>query len=159
MTDDRPLELQVQEFGERVRALGTGLSGTVVGQLWAPVADFALSLKDGKLGTDALSASARVRLSDGALAIRNLAARYVGHTLSGGSGSLVLAKGTFALSALYRGEWWAPRRTKALRRTAAAALRLIGNAEALQALEDAAARGPRGVRVAARAARTARKPA
>lgn len=81
-------------------------SGTVVGQLSAPVADFALSLKDGKLGTDALWASARVRLSDGALAIRDLAARYVGHTLSSGSGSLELAKGTFALSALYRGEWF-----------------------------------------------------
>jgi hypothetical protein len=55
--------------------------------------------------------------------------------------------------ALYRGEWWAPFRTATLRRTAAAALRQIGTGEALQVLEDAAERGPGGIRAAARAAR------
>jgi hypothetical protein len=53
--------------------------------------------------------------------------------------------------ALYKGEWWAPRRTSALRSAAAAALVRIGTPEALAVLEDAIAQGPRGVRSAARA--------
>lgn len=52
---------------------------------------------------------------------------------------------------LHRGEWWAPFRTASLRTIAAVALRRIGTPEALAVLEDAAARGSRGVRVAARA--------
>jgi hypothetical protein len=56
--------------------------------------------------------------------------------------------------ALYSGEWWAPFRTAELRRTAASALRQIGTAEAMTVLDEAADRGPRGVRSAARAART-----
>ncbi len=54
-------------------------------------------------------------------------------------------------SALYRGEWWAPRRTAALRDAAAQALARIAAPEALAALEEAAASGSRGVRTAARA--------
>ena len=53
-------------------------------------------------------------------------------------------------AALYRGEWWAPGRTAALRRTAAAALRRIGTPDALAVLEEAAKKGTRGVRNAAR---------
>jgi HEAT repeats/PBS lyase HEAT-like repeat len=52
---------------------------------------------------------------------------------------------------LYRGEWWAPRRTAAFRAAAAAALARIGTPEALAVLELAAATGSRGVRSAARA--------
>jgi HEAT repeat protein len=52
---------------------------------------------------------------------------------------------------LYHGTWWAPFRTGALRRAAAGALRRIGGAEATAVLEEAAAKGPRGVRSAARA--------
>jgi hypothetical protein len=52
---------------------------------------------------------------------------------------------------LYRGDWWAPRRTAALRSAAAAALGRIGTPEAMSVLHDAAARGPRGVRAAVRA--------
>jgi HEAT repeat protein len=51
---------------------------------------------------------------------------------------------------LYRGEWWAPARTAALRQAAASALRQIGRPETLAILEEAAARGSRGVRTAAR---------
>jgi HEAT repeats len=51
---------------------------------------------------------------------------------------------------LYRGEWWAPRRTAMLRAAAAAALARIGTPEARAVLEQAAAAGPRGVRAAAR---------
>jgi HEAT repeat protein len=53
--------------------------------------------------------------------------------------------------ALYRGEWWAPRRTAQLRTAAAAALARIGTAEATELLREAAHHGPRGVRNAARA--------
>jgi hypothetical protein len=52
--------------------------------------------------------------------------------------------------ALYKGEWWAPRRTSALRHAAGAALARIGTAGAFEVLEEAAARGTRGVRAAAR---------
>jgi hypothetical protein len=53
---------------------------------------------------------------------------------------------------LYRGEWWAPRRTNRLRNAAARALRATGSEEAQRALEEAASQGPRGVRRLARAA-------
>jgi hypothetical protein len=53
--------------------------------------------------------------------------------------------------ALYRGEWWAPWRNAMLRGAAAAALARIGTPEALAILEEALARGTRGVRAAARA--------
>src|SRR5207249_10458413 len=52
--------------------------------------------------------------------------------------------------ALYKGEWWAPRRTAAIRTTAAAALARVGTPEALAVLEEAASSGPRGVRSAVR---------
>ncbi|HXD72594.1 MAG TPA: HEAT repeat domain-containing protein [Vicinamibacterales bacterium] len=48
------------------------------------------------------------------------------------------------------GEWWAPRRTSALRSTAAAALARIGTNEAFAVLEEAVNTGPRGLRNAAR---------
>src|SRR5262249_38791368 len=51
---------------------------------------------------------------------------------------------------LYRGEWWAPRRTTAIRTAAAAALARIGTPEAVAALDEAAASGTRGVRAAVR---------
>jgi len=51
---------------------------------------------------------------------------------------------------LYRGEWWAPFRTAALRQAAAAALRQIGAPETIAVLQEAAARGSRGVRSAAK---------
>ena len=53
--------------------------------------------------------------------------------------------------ALYRGEWWAPRRTAAIRDAAAQALARIAAPEAVAALEEAAASGSRGIRTAARA--------
>ena len=53
-------------------------------------------------------------------------------------------------AALYKGEWWAPRRTRVLRSAAASALARIGTSEALGVLDEAVARGSRGVRSAAR---------
>lgn len=47
--------------------------------------------------------------------------------------------------------WWAPGRTRALRDAAAGALARIGTTEALDALDEAARTGARGVRKAARA--------
>jgi HEAT repeat protein len=52
--------------------------------------------------------------------------------------------------ALYRGEWWAPRRTSTVRGAAAASLARIGTPDALDVLEEAMASGPRGVRSAVR---------
>ncbi len=52
--------------------------------------------------------------------------------------------------ALQQGEWWAPARTRALKARAAAALRRIGTPEARRVLEEAAARGSRTTRAAAR---------
>lgn len=53
--------------------------------------------------------------------------------------------------ALYKGEWWAPRRTRELRTAAASALARIGTDRAQALLEEAARTGSRGVRSAARA--------
>jgi hypothetical protein len=53
--------------------------------------------------------------------------------------------------ALYRGEWWAPRRTALLRSAAATALTRIGTPAAHGVLEEARRSGPRGVRTAVRA--------
>jgi HEAT repeat protein len=61
-------------------------------------------------------------------------------------------------SALYRGEWWAPRRTRALREAAADALARIGTPDALAVLDEAGSSGPRGVRAAVRAS-AQRRPA
>jgi HEAT repeat protein len=52
--------------------------------------------------------------------------------------------------ALYKGEWWAPRRTGILRSAAAAALARIGTADAYAVLDEAVASRVRGVRKAAR---------
>jgi HEAT repeat protein len=60
--------------------------------------------------------------------------------------------------ALYKGEWWAPRRTRELRTAAASALARIGTPEATELLEEAARTGPRGVRAAARAQLAAARP-
>jgi hypothetical protein len=78
-------------------------------------------------------------------------------------GALKDPEGVPALkSALYRGEWWAPRRTAALRDAAAQSLARIAAPEAIAALEEAAASGSRGIRTAARthlaSGRTGRSP-
>ena len=54
--------------------------------------------------------------------------------------------------ALYQGEWAAPFETRRMRAAAASALRWVGTPAALDVLREAAQRGPRGVRQAARAA-------
>lgn len=51
---------------------------------------------------------------------------------------------------LYGGDWWAPVRTATLRQAAATALRRIGTSDSLGILEEAAVKGSRGVRNAAR---------
>jgi len=52
--------------------------------------------------------------------------------------------------ALYRGEWYAPGRTRMLRSAAAAALARISTPDAVAVLEEAASSGPRNVRAIAR---------
>jgi len=58
---------------------------------------------------------------------------------------------------LYKGNWWAPRRTAAIRSAAASAIARIGTPDAVAVLEAAATRGSRGVRAAARAALAGRR--
>jgi hypothetical protein len=53
--------------------------------------------------------------------------------------------------ALHQGDWRAPFKARRLRAAAAQALRRVGTPAAVDVLREAAARGPRGVRVAARA--------
>jgi hypothetical protein len=53
--------------------------------------------------------------------------------------------------ALYTGEWWAPRRTRALRSAAAAALARIGTPDSQAVLQEALDRGSRRVRAVVRA--------
>jgi hypothetical protein len=66
-------------------------------------------------------------------------------------GALKDPKGVEPLKeSLYRGEWWAPRRTTALRTAAATALARIGTAEAIAALDEASTAPQRGVRAAVR---------
>jgi hypothetical protein len=52
--------------------------------------------------------------------------------------------------ALHRGDFWAPLRTRKARAAAAASLRKIGTAPAIEALKAAASHGSRGARTAAR---------
>jgi hypothetical protein len=66
-------------------------------------------------------------------------------------GALKDADGVPALKdALYRGEWWAPRRTATLRNAAAAALARIASPAAIEVLEDASTNGTRSIRAIAR---------
>ena len=51
---------------------------------------------------------------------------------------------------LYSGSLWTPFKTAALRRAAASALKRIGSPEATAVLDEAIAKGSRGVRNAAR---------
>jgi hypothetical protein len=76
----------------------------------------------------------------------------------GALGALKDPEGIAALKqALHRGEWWAPRRSTALRSAAAAALARIGSADAVGVLDEAAASGCRGARAAARLHLTSRR--
>ena len=64
----------------------------------------------------------------------------------GGPGAIEALK-----ESLYRRDWWSPWRTQRARALAAGALRRIGTPEALEVLRQATRRGPRGVRLVARA--------
>ena len=67
-------------------------------------------------------------------------------------GALAATEAVDALTgALRGGEWWAPMRTRRARSAAAASLKRIGTPAALDALQEAARRGSRGTRAAARA--------
>ena len=92
-----------------------------------------------------------------------LFAYLVRHVSRRGTGTALVVRAIEALGALregsgtpllrdvlYGGEWWAPRRRSTLRAAAAGALARIATADAVEILQQAAVRGPRGVRAAAR---------
>lgn len=81
------------------------------------------------------------------------AVESLGHLRAGDPESLDALR-----AVLYRGDWWAPRRTARLRQAAAAALRAVGTPEAEVILNEAVAAGPAGTRRAARAALAAPAP-
>ena len=116
------------------------------------------------------SASARETLSDELTAVRDVRAaplcvHFVRHLTPRTSTTLYLAAikalGTVGgdgtpealKEVLYRGDWWAPLRTRALRSAAAEALGKMGGPTALDVLREASTSGPRGVRAIARAER------
>jgi HEAT repeat protein len=67
-------------------------------------------------------------------------------------GMLRAPEGVLALrDAMYRGEWYAPGRTRMLRTAAAAALARIATTESVAALEEAVASAPRRIRAIAKA--------
>jgi len=82
-------------------------SGTVNGPLDGPAADLSLSLKQGRLGTDALALDGRLLVQPGRIQVRSLSASYLAHKLSGGEGSVDLAKGTYSFTGVFQTEVFA----------------------------------------------------
>ncbi len=79
-------------------------NGTVNGPVDQPMADVALSLKQGKLGTDSLSLDGRLLTGPDGFQVRSLSAAYLAHRLTGGEGSLDLRKGTFGFKGQFQTE-------------------------------------------------------
>jgi hypothetical protein len=95
---------------ERMRALSVkgdlSGTGTITGPLAKPSMTFLVSLKDGRLGTDPISAETRATLGPESIQFNSLKLTYLAHSLNGGTGSLDMRKGTFFLSATYAGDYF-----------------------------------------------------
>jgi translocation and assembly module TamB len=85
------------------------VSGTasVTGTPSQPAVDMTVALKDGKLGTDPLSLGGRVQLQAGLVQVHAVSAAYLAHKLSGGEGSIDLAKGLFGFKGVFQTEVFA----------------------------------------------------
>lgn len=108
------LALAVQFDGVPMQRLGVNaiqgmLSGTatVTGPLARPAADVAVSLKQGKLGTDPLSLDGRLLVLADGFEVRSVSASYLAHRLTGAEGTLDLRKGTFAFKGKFQTEVFA----------------------------------------------------
>jgi translocation and assembly module TamB len=85
------------------------VSGTasVTGSLSKPSVDAAVSLKDGKLGTDPLALGGRAQFQAGLIQVHAVSASYLAHKLSGGEGSIDLSKGLFGFKGVFQTEVFA----------------------------------------------------
>ncbi len=79
-------------------------AGNVTGPVAQPEADVSVSLKQGRLGTDALSLDGRLLARSGGIEVKSVSAAYLAHKITGGEGSLDLTKGTFAFKGQFQTE-------------------------------------------------------
>jgi translocation and assembly module TamB len=87
------------------------LSGTagMDGPLDAPGYTLAVSLNDGRLGTDALSLGGELVIRPEAITVKAFTFGYLSHRLYGGAGLINRKKGTYSFNAGYQGEFFADR--------------------------------------------------
>jgi len=77
-------------------------SGTVGGPLDAISADLALSLKQGRLGTDPLVLDGNLVLQPGRIRVHSLSASYLAHRITGGQGTVDVARGTYSFGGVFQ---------------------------------------------------------
>src|SRR5208282_1145920 len=105
------LALVVQFDGAPLQRLGITAvqgslsgSGSITGPLDQPEADVALSLKQGKLGTDPLALDGHLVMGPNGFQVRSVSAAYLAHRLKDAEGSVDLTKGTFAFKGRFETE-------------------------------------------------------
>ena len=108
------LALAVQFDGAPLQRLGITAvqgalsgSGTISGPLGQPAVDVAVSLKQGKLGTDPLSLDGHLAVGPDGFQVRSVSAVYLAHRLKDAEGSVDLKKGTFAFKGRFETEVFA----------------------------------------------------
>src|SRR5208283_4017980 len=74
------------------------------GTLAQPAADVSISLKQGRLGTDALSLSGRLFTRPDGIDVKSVSVVYLAHRITGGEGSLDLGKRAFAFKGQFQTE-------------------------------------------------------
>ncbi|MGO9307889.1 MAG: translocation/assembly module TamB domain-containing protein [Spirochaetia bacterium] len=79
-------------------------SGTVTGPPAQPIADMSVSLKQGRLGTDALALEGRLLTRQDGIDVRSVSVSYLAHKVTGGEGSLNVKNGTFAFKGQFQTE-------------------------------------------------------
>ncbi|HEY9594400.1 MAG TPA: translocation/assembly module TamB domain-containing protein, partial [Spirochaetia bacterium] len=92
-------------------SISGSLTGAVAvsGPLANPGIDVAATLKNGHLGTDPLTATAKAQVQPGVLRLRDVSFSYLGHVVTEGAGVIDLTKSAYAFNALYQGEYFADR--------------------------------------------------
>lgn len=110
----RQLGLSVQFNGSPLaRLAATAFSGslsgggTIAGSLEQPGIDLAVSLKNGKLGADPITAGAQVTMRPGIIQLRGFSFSYLSHIFTDGAGQVDLQKGAYTLNVRYQGVYFA----------------------------------------------------
>ncbi len=94
----------VQRLGQASVQGSLSGSGTINGPMSQPVFDLAVTLKNGRFGTDALAFSTRLILQSGQLQLKSLNASYLAHKLINGEAAFDPRKGTFSLKSGFQTE-------------------------------------------------------